>query len=66
MRTGAAVARAGWNGKDMWLRIQMPDEHSKMNEPYVYMRNAQGKLIPWLCSQGDLLATDWVIVNNPT
>lgn len=44
----------------------MPDEHSKMNEPYVYMRNAQGKLIPWLCSQGDLLATDWVIVNNPT
>lgn len=58
MRAGERVARAGWNGKGMWLALQTPDEHSKMTEPYVYMKTAQGGLIPWLCSQADLLADD--------
>lgn len=62
MRAGGRVARSGWNGKSMWLEIQMPDEHSKMTEPYVYMKTAQGGLIPWLCSQADLLAVDWARV----
>lgn len=41
----------------------MQHEHSKMTEPYVYMKTAQGGLIPWLCSQADLLATDWEIAD---
>lgn len=61
MRNGERVCRAGWNGKNMWLALQTPDEHSKMTEPYVYMRTAQGGLIPWLCSQADLLAADWQV-----
>lgn len=56
---GAKVSRAGWNGKGMWLALQAPDEHSKMGLPYVYMSTVDGKLVPWLCSQTDLLATDW-------
>lgn len=63
MRCGKVVARAGWNGKNMWLALQVPDEHSKMTEPYVYMCTAQGGLIPWLCSQADLLANDWQVVD---
>ena len=59
MKNGKRVCRSGWNGKNMWLELQVPDAHSKMTEPYVYMRTAQGGLIPWLCSQADLLATDW-------
>lgn len=59
MRHGDKVRRAGWNGKGMWLELQVPDEHSKMTLPYVYMSTAQGDLVPWLCSQTDLLATDW-------
>lgn len=62
MWDGQRVARAGWNGKGMWLALQVPDEHSKMGLPYVYMRTVDGKLVPWLCSQTDLLATDWVTV----
>jgi hypothetical protein len=62
MRCGYKVARAGWNGRDMWLALQIPDENSKMTLPYVYMKTVQGDLVPWLCSQTDLLATDWVIV----
>lgn len=57
----ARVRRTGWNGKNMYLELQVPDQHSKMTLPYVYMRTAQGDLVPWLCSQTDLLATDWEI-----
>ena len=60
----ARVRRAGWNGKGMYLELQVPDEHSKMTLPYVYMRTVQGDLVPWLCSQTDLLATDWEIANG--
>lgn len=62
MRSGFAVARTGWNGRGMWLRLQVPDAHSKMSLPYVYMRTVTGDLVPWLCSQTDLLAEDWVVV----
>jgi hypothetical protein len=60
MQNGDRVCRQGWNGKGMWLELQVPDANSKMTLPYVYMRTAQGDLVPWLCSQTDLLATDWV------
>lgn len=62
MRTGEKVARAGWNGKNMWLALQVPDAHSKMTLPYIYMRTAQGDLVPWLASQTDILSSDWTTV----
>lgn len=64
MWEGRKVQRAGWNGKNMWLALQVPDAGSKMTEPYVYMSTAQGGLIPWLCSQADLLAIDWSVVEG--
>jgi len=51
--------RRGWNGKGMWITLQFPDAHSKMTKPYIYMKTAQGDLIPWLASQADMLADDW-------
>jgi len=30
--------------------------------PYVLMHTADGAFVPWLCSQTDLLATDWGVV----
>jgi hypothetical protein len=59
MQEGARVRRTGWNAKGMWLELQRPDDQSKMTLPYVYMSTAQGDLVPWLCSQTDLLAVDW-------
>lgn len=64
LKSGQRVARGGWNGKDMYLELQVPDEHSKMTLPYVYMKTVQGDLIPWLCSQSDLLALDWATVDQ--
>jgi hypothetical protein len=63
MQDGQRVRRSGWNGKGMWLELQTPDAHSKMTLPYVFMSTAQGDLVPWLCSQTDLLATDWEIAD---
>ena len=59
---GGRFARAGWNGKNMYIQLQVPDEHSKMTLPYIYMKTVQGDLVPWLASQTDMLADDWMEV----
>ena len=61
LKNGGKVCRTGWNGKNMWLELQRPDEHSKMTLQYIYMFTAQGDLVPWLASQSDMLAEDWII-----
>jgi hypothetical protein len=60
LKRGGRVARQGWNGKGMYLQLQVPDSYSKMTVPYVYMKTADEQMVPWLCSQSDLLAEDWV------
>lgn len=62
LKFGGAVARRGWNGKGMWIKLQVPDAHSKMSLPYIYMKTADDKLVPWLASQTDILAEDWEVV----
>jgi hypothetical protein len=56
---GTRATRAGWNGKGMWIALQVPDDNSKMTRPYIYMSTVDGDLVPWVASQTDLLATDW-------
>lgn len=62
LRTGRQAAREGWNGKGMWIALQVPDANSKMTLPYIYMRTVQGDLVPWLASQTDILSADWSVV----
>ena len=62
LKNGSKVSRNGWNGKNMWLALQVPDANSKMSLPYIYMFTADAKLVPWLASQTDVLAEDWGIV----
>lgn len=59
LRMGKKVQRTGWNGKGMWLALQVPDEKSKMTLPYIYMYTADKNLVPWLASQTDVLSSDW-------
>jgi hypothetical protein len=61
-KEGRRIAREGWNGKGMFLQLQVPDEHSKMRRPYIYMSPVDGDLVPWVASQSDLLADDWHLV----
>ena len=68
LKAGHRVARTGWNGKGMWLEQQVPDEHSKMTLPYIFMsypdnaQNTPGARVPWLASQTDMLTEDWVVL----
>lgn len=63
LKSGQRVYRSGWNGKGMWLALQTPDANSKMSLPYIYMKTADGKLVPWLASQTDVLAEDWLRID---
>lgn len=66
MRRGFGLRRKGWKGKGlgMWIALEEPDPHSKMTEPYIYLRTAEGGFIPWNCSQADLLASDWEVIRE--
>ena len=71
LKIGAKVARKGWNGKGIFIELQVPDEFSKMTHPYIFIDttglqtenlDAPKSRVPWLASQTDLLSEDWVIV----
>lgn len=71
------VAREGWNGKGMFLFL-VRGSTFKVNRPpllgiftegtevvynsHIDMKTADGSIVPWLASQTDILATDWVVI----
>jgi hypothetical protein len=71
LKLGKKVARKGWNGKGIFIKLQNPDENSKMSSPYIYIdttglettnEDAVTSLVPWLASQTDMLSDDWEII----
>jgi hypothetical protein len=62
LKSGYRITRAGWNGAGQWVETQYPDRGSRMTHPYCVLRTAQGGLVPWVPSQGDLFARDWAIL----
>lgn len=75
LRDGKRVERAGWNGKGMWL-VLVPAAHWGASSvalsapfaniptlPWIGMKTADNKFVPWLASQTDVLADDWSEVN---
>jgi len=61
-QAGYRVTRAGWNAGGQHIEAQYPDGYSKMGVPYLVLKNAQGLLVPWVPSQGDLFANDWAVL----
>lgn len=71
LKEGKKCRRAGWNGKGIFIELQVPDAHSKMSHPYVYIDttglqtnnpDAPKDIVPWAPSQTDMLAEDWECV----
>lgn len=77
LKAGKRVARAGWNGKGMWLVMVASDGWTVPNKnfvshpefdgephlmPWIGMKTADNGFVPWLASQTDMLADDWQIV----
>lgn len=73
MEAGKKVARKGWNGKGMFLFLVAGDAWGFESDiegidgfygaPFICMKTVDDKLIPWLASQSDILASDWQEVN---
>jgi hypothetical protein len=67
VKNGAAIQRSGWNGAGLFVKAQFPDENSKMTLPYLYIeypanaKTTPGAKCPWLASQTDIMAEDWII-----
>ncbi len=77
LKKGLRVARQGWNGRDMFIFL-VPGSHFEVSRPpllgiypagtpidyhaHIDMKTAQGDVVPWVASQTDLLAEDWLIV----
>lgn len=70
LKQGKKVARDGWNGKGMWLKLVPADIADKVafeyealdGAPWIGMKTADDKFVPWLASQTDVLAEDWQII----
>lgn len=65
LKSGYRVTREGWNGKGMWIALQIPDHASANTRPYLWIKTAQGDRVPWVASHGDLLGTDWDVLMEP-
>ena len=74
LKSGSKVIREGWNGKCMWLKLVesenyavtlLLDDLSKSGidkSPWIGMKTADNKFVPWLASQTDVLAEDWMVI----
>lgn len=69
MKAGKAVCRAGWNGKGMNLTYvqNWTFTNGVMDNfpclPFIVMKTADEKSVPWLASQTDILAEDWELAS---
>lgn len=78
LKTGKYVARKGWNGKGMYIFLIGVDMSEPgiggwtytngENDnypllPFIAMKTADEKVVPWLASQTDMLAEDWEIID---
>lgn len=75
LKCGGRVARQNWNGKGMFLYLVpgstfvvnrppllgiYPEGTEIVYQPHIDMKTADGRCVPWLASQSDMLDTDWV------
>lgn len=78
LECGKKVARAGWNGKGMFLflvrgstfQVNRPPllgiypEGTTINyHSHIAMKAVDGEVVPWVASQTDVLAKDWCLVD---
>jgi Protein of unknown function (DUF2829) len=78
LKTGARVARAGWNGKGMFLFLVhgsrfivnrapllgiYPEGTEVSYRSHIDMKTVDDEVVPWVASQTDILADDWVVVD---
>lgn len=69
IKSGKRLQREGWNGKGMYLFLVTHWTYAGRGEggeivgPFVAMKTADAKVMPWLCSQTDMLSNDWQVLD---
>ena len=48
-------------GPDVLIKVQRPDEHSKMTAPYLYVESRKG-LVPWIPTMIEMFSESWGVV----
>lgn len=43
-------------------RLTLDDEYGATALPWIGMKTADNKFVPWLASQTDMLAEDWAVI----
>jgi hypothetical protein len=62
LKQGKKVARSKWESTGLHLELQVPDQGSKMKNPYIYVASSKSAIMPWTASHADLLQDDWTEV----
>lgn len=76
LKVGKKAYRSGWNGKGMFIFL-VNGSTFKVNRPplnviypegteinyraHIDMKTVDGSIVPWIASQSDVLAEDWII-----
>lgn len=70
VKLGYRALRRGWNGKGMHVEIVSAwfvaddAQTERKRLPFIAMLTADGAYVPWLASQTDLLAHDWIVIQD--
>ena len=76
IKDGCRVFRRGWNGVGMFIFLVSGSRFTVNRAPllgiypegtvidyrgHIDMKTADGSIVPWIASQTDLLADDWIV-----
>lgn len=71
IKEGKKVARKGWNGNGIFIKLHPIRAEEECTQPYIVIDStglqsdnvaAKRGIVPWLASQTDLLANDWEVI----
>jgi hypothetical protein len=75
VKNGKRIAREGWNGKGMFVYFVSEEAYTSKTDhakkifgdktpylPYLALKTASNKVVPWTVSQTDVLSNDWIVL----
>ena len=73
LKTGFKLARKGWNGRGMYIsyvdpkewnssELERPWDEDLKPRPWIGVKTVDNEYMPWVPSQSDVLAEDWIIL----
>ena len=60
IKNGAKIRLISWES-DVYISLQIPDVHSKMTAPYMYVTSRYGQ-VPWMPTQIEIMSDQWEVV----